>query len=102
MEAGATCSHPPGLTSCFCERIDLFLPFGDLTHQGVRETFPPQNLRPRLSKGANVRKGSCPPCLGNRDGRVRELEKTRFRKRTRVALYGNRPPLMRREGAAVR
>ena len=84
MEAGATCSHPPGLTSCFCERIDLFLPFGDLTHQGVRETFPPQNLRPRLSKGANVRKGSCPPCLGNRDGRVRELEKTRFRKRKRV------------------
>ena len=34
--------------------------------------------------------------------RVRELEKARFRKRTRLALYRNRSPLMKREGAAVR
>jgi len=34
--------------------------------------------------------------------RVRELEKARFRKRTRLALYRNRSPLMRQEGAAVR
>ena len=33
---------------------------------------------------------------------VRELEKARFRKRTRPALYRNRSPLMRPEGAAVR
>jgi len=37
-----------------------------------------------------------------RECRVRELEKARFRKRTRPALYRNRSPLMRREGAAVR
>ena len=36
------------------------------------------------------------------DCQVRELEKARFRKRTRLALYRNRSPLMRREGAAVR
>ena len=34
--------------------------------------------------------------------RVRELEKARFGKRTRLALYRNRSPLMRQEGAAVR
>ena len=34
--------------------------------------------------------------------RVRELEKVRFRKRTIPALYRNRSPLMRQEGAAVR
>ena len=34
--------------------------------------------------------------------RVRELEKARFRKITRPALYGNRSHLMRQEGAAVR
>ena len=34
--------------------------------------------------------------------RVRELEKVRFGKRTRPALYRNRPPLMKQEGAAVR
>ena len=34
--------------------------------------------------------------------KVRELEKARFRKRMRPALYRNRSPLMRREGAAVR
>ena len=34
--------------------------------------------------------------------KVRELEKARFRKRTRLALYRNRSPLMRQEGAAVR
>ena len=34
-------------------------------------------------------------------GRVRELMNTRFR-RVRPALYRNRSPLMRREGAAVR
>ena len=34
--------------------------------------------------------------------RVRELEKARFGKRMRPALYRNRSPLMRREGAAVR
>ena len=33
--------------------------------------------------------------------RARELEKTRFGKRTRPALYRNRSPVMRREGAAV-
>jgi len=33
---------------------------------------------------------------------VRELEEARFGKRTRLAIYGNRSPLMRREGAAVR
>ena len=33
---------------------------------------------------------------------VRELEKARFRKRMRPALYRNRSPLMRREVAAVR
>ena len=32
----------------------------------------------------------------------RELEKVRFRKRTRPAVYRNGSPLMRREGAAVR
>ena len=31
-----------------------------------------------------------------------ELEKARFRKRRRPALYRNRSPLMRLEGAAVR
>ena len=30
--------------------------------------------------------------------RVRELERARFRKRMRPALYRNRSPLMRREG----
>ena len=34
--------------------------------------------------------------------RVRELEKVRFGKRTRLALYRNRSPLMRWEGATVR
>ena len=34
--------------------------------------------------------------------KVRELEKARFRKRTRAALHRNRSPLMRQEGAAVR
>ena len=34
--------------------------------------------------------------------RVRELEKARFGKRTRPAVYRNGSPLMRREGAAVR
>ena len=33
---------------------------------------------------------------------VRELEKARFRKRWRPALYRNRSPLMRQEGAALR
>ena len=33
--------------------------------------------------------------------RVRELEKSRFRKRMRPALYGNRSPLMRQGRAAV-
>ena len=33
--------------------------------------------------------------------RVRELEKARFGKRTRPALYRNRSPLMRQEGATV-
>ena len=40
--------------------------------------------------------GADEPC------RVKELEKARFRKRMRPALYRNRLPLMRREGAAVR
>ena len=31
-----------------------------------------------------------------------ELEKARFRKRRRLALYRNRSPVMRREAAAVR
>ena len=34
--------------------------------------------------------------------RVRELEKARFGERSRPALYRNRSPLMRREGAAFR
>ena len=34
--------------------------------------------------------------------KVRELDKVRFRKRRRLALYRNRSPLMRWEGAAVR
>ena len=34
--------------------------------------------------------------------RVRELEKARFGKRMRLALYRNRSPLMRRKGAAIR
>ena len=34
--------------------------------------------------------------------RVRELEKTRFRKRTRPGLNRNRSPLMRQNGAVVR
>ena len=34
--------------------------------------------------------------------RLRELEKLRFGKRMRLALFRNRSPLMRREGAAVR
>ena len=34
--------------------------------------------------------------------KVRELEQARFRKRMRPALYRNRSPLMRWEGAAVR
>ena len=34
--------------------------------------------------------------------RVRELEKVRFGERTRPALYKNRSPLKRRDGAAVR
>ena len=38
----------------------------------------------------------------NRPCKVKELEKARFEKRTRLALYRNRSPLMRREGAAVR
>ena len=47
-------------------------------------------------------------CLGNpldrgaQRCRVRELENVRLGKRTRLALYRNRSPLMRREGAAVR
>ena len=40
--------------------------------------------------------GADEPC------RVRELEKARFRKRMSPALYRNRLPLMRQEGAAVR
>ena len=40
--------------------------------------------------------------FGTKKRRVRELEKLRFRERRRLALYRNRPPLMRREGAAVR
>ena len=40
--------------------------------------------------------------FGTKKCRVRELEKLRFRERRRLALYRNRPPLMRREGAAVR
>ena len=34
--------------------------------------------------------------------RVRELEKVKFGKRTRLALYGNRSPIIRQEGAAAR
>ena len=43
-----------------------------------------------------------PPGFGTKNCRVRELEKLRFRERRRLALYRNRSPLMRREGAAVR
>ena len=38
----------------------------------------------------------------NRPCKVKELEKVRFEKRTRLALYRNRSSLIRREGAAVR
>ena len=34
--------------------------------------------------------------------KVKELEKAKFRKRMRLALYKNRSPLIRREGEAVR
>ena len=34
--------------------------------------------------------------------RARELEKAKFGKRTRLALYSNRSPIIRQEGAAVR
>ena len=40
--------------------------------------------------------------LYEKNCRVRELEKVRFGKRMRLALYRNRSPSMRREGAAVR
>jgi len=43
-----------------------------------------------------VKANDCSKC------RVKELEKARFRKRMRLALYRNRSPLMRQEGAAVR
>ena len=42
------------------------------------------------------------PGFSNKKCRVRELEKVKFGKRTRPALYRNRSPLMWREGAAVR
>ena len=42
--------------------------------------------------------------FGTKKCKVRELEKVRFKKKKkmRLALYRNRSPLMRREGAAVR
>ena len=43
-----------------------------------------------------------PPGFWHQKCRVRELEKLRFRRRTRLALYKNRLPLKRPEGAAVR
>ena len=43
-----------------------------------------------------------PPRFRHQKYKVRELEKARFRKRMRLALYRNRLPLMRQEGAAVR
>ena len=42
------------------------------------------------------------PGFSTKKCRARELEKVRFGKRTRPALYRNRSPLMRQEGAAVR
>ena len=42
------------------------------------------------------------PGFGTKKCRVRELEKMRFRERMRPALYRNRSPLMRQEGAVVR
>ena len=42
------------------------------------------------------------PGFSTKKCRVRELEKARFGKRMRLALYRNRSLLMRREGAAVR
>ena len=59
---------PPGLTSCFCEMTDLFLPFRDLTHQRVGETFSPQNLRPWISRGAHMRKGGWLPATSGELG----------------------------------
>ena len=40
--------------------------------------------------------------FGTKKCRVRELEKVKFGKRTRLALYGNRSPIIRQEGAAAR
>ena len=40
--------------------------------------------------------------FGTKKCRVKELEKARFGKRMRLALYRNRSLLMRRDGAAVR
>ena len=42
-----------------------------------------------------------PPRFWHQKYKVRELEKARFRKRMRPALYRNRSLLMRREGAVV-
>ena len=42
------------------------------------------------------------PGFGTKKCRVRELEKVKFGERTRPALYRNRSPSMRQEGAAVR
>ena len=43
-----------------------------------------------------------PPGFWHQKCKSRELEKARFRKRMRPALYRNRSPLMRQVGAAVR
>ena len=88
---------PPGLTSCFCERTDLFLPFRDLTHQGLGR---PSHPRTQVSdtrfpgpaalakQGSPREEGGLPTTSGasGRDCRVRELEKVRFRKITRVYI----------------
>ena len=83
-------------------------------HALLQGTFPTQGLNPnlphcrrilyQLSHQGNPRilEWVAYPFSRGSSCRVRELEKVRFRKRMRPALYRNRSPLMRREGAAVR
>ena len=68
---------------------------GDVLHETLKIPGgkPPTTLHPSLQFDT---------WLGDIICRVRELETVRFGKRTGPALYRDRSPLMRREGAAVR
>ena len=70
------------------------------SHSLLQEIFPTQGLLHSLALQA----GDSLPLnhQGNPYCRVRELEKARFGKRMRPALYRNRSPLLRQERAAVR